>query len=228
MEATDSEFFKLSMNTAYVYKWVHLPTLRWYVGSRTAKKCHPNDGYICSSKTVKPLIDKNPQEWQRFVLAVGAPEEMRELETEILVSINAKDDARSFNKHNQDLKFVCKKHSLETIQKIKKNHAFLGKKRPEHAAKMLGRKKNPEDIKKQADLLRGVPKSENHKKNLKKSKSKGIYVTPCGEFESSRDAAKANNCAKSSVLNRCFGYKSSRGVWYGPVDSWRFIPKEQK
>jgi hypothetical protein len=37
---------------AYVYKWTHLPTLMWYVGSRTAEGCHPEDRYICSSKSV--------------------------------------------------------------------------------------------------------------------------------------------------------------------------------
>lgn len=224
----DSVHFKLSMNTAYVYKWVHLPTLRWYVGSRTAKNSHLNDGYICSSKTVKPLIIENPQEWQRFILGIGLPQEMRELESEILISVNAKDDARSFNKHNQDLKFVCDGHSEETIKKIIKNHAFLGKKRPNHSAKLTGKKRKLEDIKKWADAMRGIPKSDEHKKNLKKAKSKGIYLTPCGEFESSRDAAEANGCTKNSVLNRCFGYRSSRGVWYDPVDLWYFIPKETK
>lgn len=31
--------------TAYVYRWTHIPTGKWYVGSRTAKGSHPNDGY---------------------------------------------------------------------------------------------------------------------------------------------------------------------------------------
>ena len=30
---------------AYLYKWIHIPTQKWYVGSRTAKGCHQADGY---------------------------------------------------------------------------------------------------------------------------------------------------------------------------------------
>ena len=41
---------------AFVYKWKHISTNMWYVGSRTAKNCHPNDGYICSSAFVKSMI----------------------------------------------------------------------------------------------------------------------------------------------------------------------------
>jgi hypothetical protein len=51
------------LNTqAFLYKWTHLPSGKWYVGSRTAKGCHPEDGYYCSSKEVKPLILANPQD----------------------------------------------------------------------------------------------------------------------------------------------------------------------
>jgi len=90
------------MTQAYVYKWTHLPTLKYYVGSRTAKKAHINDGYICSSRTVKPMILANPIEWERTILAVGTPEEMFEFETEILTTFDCRNDKRSFNKHNND------------------------------------------------------------------------------------------------------------------------------
>jgi hypothetical protein len=44
---------------AYLYRWTHIPSQKWYVGSRTGKGCHPDDGYICSSKIVKPMITEN-------------------------------------------------------------------------------------------------------------------------------------------------------------------------
>lgn len=90
------------MTTAYVYKWTHLPTLKWYVGSRTRKNCHPNEKYICSSKIVKPLILANPNEWTREIIATGDPEEMSKLEGEILQTFDAKNDPRSFNQHNNN------------------------------------------------------------------------------------------------------------------------------
>lgn len=95
------------MNLAYVYKWTHLPTMKWYIGSRTAKKCHPNDGYICSSKKIKPLILQNPDEWQRTIIATGSAEEMFKLETDILQTFDARNDPRSFNQHNNDDKFFA-------------------------------------------------------------------------------------------------------------------------
>ena len=75
------------MTTAYVYKWTHLPTMMWYVGSRTRKNCHPNDGYICSSKLIKPLILKNIHEWKRDIIDFGTVEEMFDLESQILQKI---------------------------------------------------------------------------------------------------------------------------------------------
>ena len=211
------------MEQAYVYKWLHLPTYCWYIGSRTAKKCHPNDGYVCSSKIVKPMILSAPNEWKRTVVAVGKADEMRQLESEILILVDAKNDLRSFNQHNQNGKFVCIKHSEKTKQKIKNNHAFAGKKRPNHAQVMLGRKRNPEDIKKWSAKLIGVKKTLKHIEAIKTGKSQGLYFTPNGVFYSSRDAAKANYCSKASVLNRCCGYFSkTRDTQYPPVVGWRF------
>lgn len=96
------------MTIAYVYKWTHMPTMKWYVGSRTAKNCHPSDGYICSSTTVKPMILENADEWKREILATGTVEEMLELETTILALMDAKNDSRSFNQHNGDGNFKNK------------------------------------------------------------------------------------------------------------------------
>lgn len=56
------------MTLAYVYKWTELATGKWYVGARGARGCHPDDGYICSSKVVKPLILANPDGWKREIL----------------------------------------------------------------------------------------------------------------------------------------------------------------
>lgn len=116
------------MTTAYVYKWTHLPTMKWYVGSRFKQGCHPDDGYICSSKKIKPLIVENISDWKREIIAIGAPEEMYELETEILQLFDARKDSRSFNGHNNDGKcfnksginsnMYGKKHSLESRKKM--------------------------------------------------------------------------------------------------------------
>jgi hypothetical protein len=106
--------------------WKHKPTLKWYIGVRTANNCHPDDGYICSSKIVKPMILQNPSEWTREIIALGTLEEMLLLETEILELLDAKHDSRSFNLHNGDGKFsfTGKTHSYlirEKLSKLGKN-----------------------------------------------------------------------------------------------------------
>jgi hypothetical protein len=189
------------MAECYLYKWTHIPSKKWYVGSRTAKNCHLNDGYLTSSKQVKKMILEQPNEWQRTILFVGDKDEIRALETEVLELFNAKSDDHSYNLHNQNKQFVCTGHSQEIKQKIAK--AQIGKKKPKQSIAMTGRKRKPEDVKKWADKLRGVPKSEQHKKNLKQSKRKTIYYTPAGVFYSSREAAQANNIPRSTMLNYC-------------------------
>jgi hypothetical protein len=91
---------------AFVYKWTHQPTLRWYIGSRTAQGCHPADGYICSSRQVRPLIESAGSEWTRTVISTGTPKDMLELETAILELFDAKNDPRSYNQHNGDGQFT--------------------------------------------------------------------------------------------------------------------------
>ncbi len=95
------------MTIAFVYKWTELSTGKWYIGSRTAKGCHPNDGYICSSKTVKPMIVENRESWNREILVIGNPDYIRETEKMILKSLDAKRNTMSFNEHNSDGKFIA-------------------------------------------------------------------------------------------------------------------------
>ena len=76
---------EVTSTIAFVYKWTHLPTMKWYIGSRTAEGCHPGDGYLCSSKYVKPLINGKIENWKREIISTGSPKEMRFLEEEILM-----------------------------------------------------------------------------------------------------------------------------------------------
>jgi hypothetical protein len=96
------------MITPYVYKWTNLLTNKWYIGSRTSKKCNINDGYICSSRVVKPLILQNRNEWKKDIIATGSVDEMIELETFLLQETDAKNNPMSFNQHNGDGKFKFK------------------------------------------------------------------------------------------------------------------------
>jgi hypothetical protein len=149
------------MEQAYVYKWTELSTGKWYIGSRTKKNCHPNDGYICSSKIVKPLIKKNPDNWVRELLFVGNYLEAFNLECALLQTLDAKHDENSYNLHNQDMNFhgirkECSEKNKKRLSELHKgrvspnkgnvcpnvgisNKKRTGIKRPEHSEYMKGR-----------------------------------------------------------------------------------------
>ena len=91
---------------AFVYRWTNRQTGQWYIGSRTAQGCHPEDGYICSSRRLLPLIESNQTNWHREILCVGEPQDMIELECRLLESLDAKNDPLSYNQHNGDGKFT--------------------------------------------------------------------------------------------------------------------------
>ena len=160
------------MDSAYVYKWVHNPTLKWYVGYHSGF----NPKYICSSKIVLPLIKANPEEWERTIVATGTAEEMYLFESDILQTFDARYDIRSFNQSNNTAKRtnVGTKTSEEVKKKL--SLAKLGKpsgrkglpiaplseetrKRMSESKKgrkpnNFGTKRNPEAIKKFQETMR--------------------------------------------------------------------------
>lgn len=116
----------------YVYKWTELSTGKWYIGSRSAKNCHINDGYICSSKIVKPLITSNPKNWIREILWIGDRELAPTVESLFLSENNAANNNESYNLHNSDGKWNTagvtphnkgKSHKPESIQKMRENRS---------------------------------------------------------------------------------------------------------
>lgn len=146
------------MTTAFVYKWTHKPTLNWYIGSRTRKGCHTDDGYICSSQSVKPMILNNPHDWERTILFIGEPLEAFNYESMLLDLFDAKNDPRSYNLHNTDGKCTNtgRKLSDETKQKLSK----AGKGRPhtkEHSEKI-------------SKALTGKVRSEEHSRRISEAK----------------------------------------------------------
>lgn len=148
---------------AFVYKWIHKPTGKWYIGSRTAKGCHINDGYICSSKIVKPMIEQNPEEWERYILKEGSVSEMRKHEASLLKLHNAKDDPMSFNRSNADVapggkKGMKKRYTIERAEKILlRDYKEDYKKHPDLKPRELWRLGNQKfiiNMKNEQDLMR--------------------------------------------------------------------------
>jgi hypothetical protein len=65
----------------FVYRWIHIPTERYYIGSHQG---HTNDGYICSSQNIIDSIKADPEDWRRDILSMGDIEEMRQTEEQVL------------------------------------------------------------------------------------------------------------------------------------------------
>ena len=123
----------------YIYKWTHLATGKWYIGSKVRQGWNPSrhEEYLCSSKEVKPLILESREEWIYEILHTGDPEYIVSLETTILTSLDARNDPMSFNQHNGDGLYnrFGVKENKET--RLKKREARLGAKNP-----MFGKKGN--------------------------------------------------------------------------------------
>ncbi len=97
----------------YLYKLTQKSTGKWYVGSRTAKNCKPDENYICSSRHVLPIYKANKDDWTREILVIGPADYIRDLEAKYLSALNAKHSKESFNLHNGDGKFTTAGKKLQ-------------------------------------------------------------------------------------------------------------------
>lgn len=210
------------MNTiAYIYKWTNLTTGKWYIGSRTKEGSHPDDGYICSSKIVEPMVLNNPSDWKREILITGSPETIILTESDILKNLDAKNNPLSYNMHNGDGNFTTTgiELSLEWKEKIargnrgktrteqqKENYKranALKAKDPVYLEK-LKKPKPPGHGQKVSMSTKGKKKSESHRQALSKSK-KGKKTGPCTDArrESIRAALKGKHTLPLIVCPHC-------------------------
>jgi len=79
---------------------------KWYIGSRTAKNCNPNDlgsKYFTSCREIHQSFKQNPRQWRKEILYIGTlDDDIQDLEGLILETIDAKNDPMSYNKHNNE------------------------------------------------------------------------------------------------------------------------------
>lgn len=167
----------------------------WYEGSRTRRGCHPNDGYLCSSDVVKPMIIENQQDWSREILVIGEPKYIRKLETARLKSLNAKTDPMSYNGSNADWDPANRAGRKESeATRKKKSAARQGDKNP-----MFG---------KTSELCPHYGKR--HSKKHKDNQSKGV-----ADYAKNRPASHNENISKSLKGNPNVGHKGAKNPSYG-------------
>jgi hypothetical protein len=132
---------------AFVYCWTDHKTNKLYVGSH---KGSSNDGYICSSKLMKEQYNKRPQDFTRQIIAEGEYKIIRNLESKILQSVNAKINEDFYNQSNGTQDWYLKYHTEQSKEKMRQNNSrpWLGKNRSEETKRkmsqsMKGKKHKP-------------------------------------------------------------------------------------
>ena len=187
----------------YVYKWTELSTGKWYIGSRTAKGCHPDDGYVCSSKIVRPLIQANPSDWRREILFSFDGEEHQKMtvaiEATLLQQLDAKNDPISYNRHNGDGVFSNAGNTPSEETKAKIGEAGRGKRRSEEtkvkiSAANEGKKRSEQQKAKMGLVWKGKKHSEETKGKISAAKK--------GKKLSAEHKAKLSETKKSYYENK--------------------------
>lgn len=162
---------------AFVYCWTDKKTNMLYVGSH---KGSTDDGYICSSKYMLAEYNKRPEDFSRQIVAEGTHVQMRTLESKILIADNAAMNESYYNMHNNNGKYILKKHTKETKLKIsqsEKGKIVSEESKLKMRMSKLGEKNNrfglklsEETKKKMSDSAKGRVFSSTHRENLSKNK----------------------------------------------------------
>ena len=124
------------MKNCYVYQIVHLPTLKSYIGSRTAKECNPlgiGIKYFSSSndKDFRLEQKEKPENFSYFVLKEFGEnhKEYLKYEMELHEKYNIDENEKFYNRTKAStigFSMAGKKHSNESKEKMSKSH--IGKK----------------------------------------------------------------------------------------------------
>jgi len=145
---------------AFVYCSTDNKTNKLYVGSH---KGSIDDSYVCSSRHMMKEYRERPEDFTRQIIAEGSVEDVRKLETKILLSVNAKLNEDFYNLWNADGKFFLEKHKEETKQKISNSKK--------------GYKHSVETKKKLSELKKFTEPWNKNKKGLQASTRKGVSRT---------------------------------------------------
>ena len=215
---------------AFLYRWTHIPTGKWYVGSRTAIGSHPEDGYYCSNPAVKEMIEANPSEWKREVLVIGEPKEIVELEARYLKALDAKHDPMSFNGHNGDGNFTTTGTKWSDERRVRTMANMKGVKKPEGFGDKIRQARTglefDDEWRKNIGIASTgrVQDAEARRRNSesnggdKNPSFKGYYTAPDGTvFDSSFKAGAKYNVTRQTIVSWS---KSNK-------NGWSFTPKKE-
>jgi len=110
---------------AFMYKFTHRPTKRWYIGMHGLKEHEsPFDGSYWNSSTddgFKTLLEANPLEFDYEITNYGTMREMFKLENQTLTKLDAQNSKLSWNKWNGFVYETDELPRLKLIDELAKN-----------------------------------------------------------------------------------------------------------
>lgn len=209
-----SEFLNAD-KTAFVYKWTHIPTGKWYVGSRIAKGCHINDGYICSSREVKPLILKNTIDWKREIIDIGDSSHMYELEIFILQETDAKNNTMSFNRHNGNGKFTTLGRIEPENMKLDRMAKMKGIKKPKGFGQRIKDIRTGMKFNSQWRANIGLASKGRKQSEVAREKNRQAHLGKNNHFYGKTHTLETK--IKCGVSNKGTKNKNWKGYWIAPT-----------
>jgi uncharacterized C2H2 Zn-finger protein len=116
------------------------------------------------------MIQSNPEEWTRQIIATGSSISMRKLEAEVLEMFDAMNDSRSFNQHNSNGKFAYKGGKPQTKQhKQKRSEALMGTTFTDERKNNISKARTGQPAHNKGKKMPFVAKSEEHSLNIAKA-----------------------------------------------------------
>lgn len=135
------------MKEAFVYSWRNKTNGMLYVGKHVGAL---DDGYVCSSKPMLAEYSKNPDNFERYIIAEGTRADMENFELVLLKAVNAAEDPMYYNQRNTtpvSCQMFSDKHRANISKgMIGKKRIFSEKHKAALSASLLGKKRGPQSV----------------------------------------------------------------------------------
>ncbi len=196
----------------YVYITTNLINGKKYIGLHKATKHQPY--YLGSGALLKKAVTKYGREnFSNQVIKWGkSRQDLNEIEIELIQSFDASEDENFYNLAKGGEGAVhsdATKARLSKIRKgtrIGKDNPFYGKTHTEESKEKMRASKKPmsdEERERRSKAYTGKKRSDEVRKKITIAQSHGTYVTPWGEFITSKEAAKNRQVSSETIRNWC-------------------------
>jgi hypothetical protein len=193
--------------SSFVYIWSNISTNQKYIG---VHKGTPDDGYICSSKTMLEDYHKTPDLFERTIIAYGSFDDMYELESKMLREVDAAKNPQYYNQSNNNGKFYMSRMPESGKEKLRQKalgrpSPTKGIPNPKQRERLLKNNpmKNPEIAAKTIETRTKNHSWVNHEGVFKKGQKPHNYVDEMRTFF-------CDCCGKENIVRNVKGGKTRR------------------